>query len=471
MENNDLYDIIEMIKKTYGFYRQKYVVMTNKYTKTVSHYFTDKVLESHLNGFYALGVFAGEKVTRFISVDIDEGGKKAVRQVVDAFVKLGIPRDRMYISTSGKKGYHVDIFFNPWIYNEKARNLYDLMIWITGLNPRKVEFRPTHNQAVKIPLGLHAVTRNRCWYLDQETLQPIERMDYIKEITPIQDSLVYDAIRDGNKKRWNVLYAEMICNDTGRDTSIQRDIEFNTDYYERHRITESGTRHNVMIEIACDLRHYGANHFQIQKALKGFYYRQDPVYIETSEKEVLEDIDEISRWAEESVPVWKQRQSATGETKPVVFDKHDINYILIGPTSAARKVAFLLWSYCKIFGASHISYQSIANIIGCSVATVKTAVIKLVENHVIFRKSGGCHYKNGMLIRESNTYFMPGTKMLGYPAENDIVAESYSFCERITTESFNSLYYGTLAGLCKPEYLAKFLTKPEMEECRKVSAE
>ena len=180
LENKDFGDIIEVIKKTYGFYRQKYVVMSAKYTKTVNHYYTDKVIESHLNGYYALATFAGEKVTRFISVDIDEGGKKVVRQVMDAFAELGIPRDKIYVSTSGKKGHHVDIFFSPWIYNEKAKNLYDLMIWRTGLNPKKVEFRPTHRQAVKIPLGVHATTGRRCWYLDRDTLQPIERMDYIK---------------------------------------------------------------------------------------------------------------------------------------------------------------------------------------------------------------------------------------------------------------------------------------------------
>ena len=100
-----------MFKNTYCFYRQKYVIMDSQYTKTVAHYFTDKVIESHIDGKYALCVFAGPKVTRFISVDVDEGGKKVVRQVVDTFVKFGIPMDRIYVSTSGRKGYHVDIFF------------------------------------------------------------------------------------------------------------------------------------------------------------------------------------------------------------------------------------------------------------------------------------------------------------------------------------------------------------------------
>ena len=278
---------------------------------------------------------------------------------------------------------------------------------------------------------------------------------------------VYELLRTWNKKRWNELYADMICNDTGRDESIQRDIEFNTEYYERHRISESGTRHNVMVEIACDLRHYGANRFQIRKALIGFYYKQDPVYIETSEEEVLDDIDAIAVWAEEYVPVWKHRKGAVSEPKTVVFNKEDVNYILMGPTNAARKVAFLIWSYCKMFGASHISYATIAKTVGCTVATVETAVRKLIENGVISRKSGGCHYKNGMLIRESNTYFIPGERKLCCPADGEIVGETYSFKEQITAESFPNIYYRCLSGICTIDYLAKFLTKPEIEECKK----
>ena len=467
MENKALLDFI---KKTYCYYHQKYVMMTSEYTKTVDHYFTERVIESHLEGHYALGVFSGEKVTKFISVDVDEGGKKAVRLILDCFEKMGIPRNRMYVSTSGRKGYHIDIFFQPYLYNEKAKNLYDLMIWQTGLNPKKVEFRPTNKQAVKVPLGLHAKTRNRCWYLDQVTLQPIERMDYIMEIVPIQSTDAQAIIRAWNKKRWNELYADMICNDTGHDNSIQAKEEpvFDSEYYDRHAIVEPGTRHNIMVQIACDLRHYGANHYQIEKALRGFYYKQDMCMIDTPEAEVLDDIIAIAAWAEEYVPIYKQRQPVGANAKPVTFTADDVNYILMGSTSAARKVAFLLWSYCKIFGASHMSYASIAETVGISTATAKTAVTKLCRNHVISRKSGGCHYRNGILVRESNTYFMPQERDLARPEPEDLVGESYSFTEKITKDTIDRLYIGMLAGICRLEYLRKFLTGPEYDACKEM---
>ena len=461
MKNNDFSDIVEFFKKTYCFYRQDYVMMDSKFTKTVGHYYTDTVIKSHIEGKYALCVFAGPKTTRFLSVDIDIGGKKVVRQVMDAFERLGIPRERMYISTSGRKGYHVDIFFSPWLYNDKAKNLYELMIWKTGLDPKKVEYRPTATQAIKIPLGVHAKTGNRCWFLDRDTLQPIERLDYIGEIIPIEADVVLGILKEWNKKRWNELYADMIC----ASENVTRNVVFDDAYYESHRITASGTRHETMVRIACDLRHYGANQFQIAKALRGFYYHQDTIFMESSEKEVLYDIDSIAQWAEESVPILEYRKSPNdGKIKKVTFDKYDAAYILHAPTSAARKVAFLIWTYCKVFGAARISYWTIADIVGCTTATAKTAVSKLVERKLIYRKSGGCHYSNGKLVRKSNTYYIPTDKNIECLCAD---AGTYELCERIGKENISSFYYRMLAAVCSPEYLMEFLTKTELEECVK----
>lgn len=459
MKNNDL---IESLKNTYCFYRQKYVMMSDGGIKTVNHPYGDQVIESHLEGRYALAVFAGEKVTKFISVDVDAGGKKAVRKVVDAFEGLGIPREYQLISTSGQKGFHVDIFFTPWIYNDKARNLYDLMIWRTGLDPKKVEFRPTNTQAIKIPLGVHAKTGNRCWFLDGETLEPIEDFGQIRQVKMFPGDRVREIVKAWNKKRWNELYAEMVCEDSGHDSSVIRDIEFNDEYYEGKRIVECGTRHDVMLEIACDLRTYGANRFQIAKALRGFYYRQDKTMIETTEQKVLEDIEDISQWAEESVPVKKRRPSpAEGIPRTVEFHLEDAERILAGSTGASRRIALLIYAYCKMFGANHMSYDYIVKIIGCSVATVKNAISDLVKLHIINRKSGGCHFRNGRLVREANTYFIPSDVSGSYNSER------YEYNGRITSETINELYYRVMAHFFPADYLAKRMTKPELEECMK----
>ena len=220
-----------------------------------------------------------------------------------------------------------------------------------------------------------------------------------------------------------------------------------------------------MLEIARDLRSYGANGNQIKKALTGFYYKQDMSYIDSPEDIVLDDIEDIARWAEESVAVRKFRESPTGEGKPIRFSREDVNSILHAKTSAFRKVALLLYAYCKLFGAAHVSYETLMKITGASEANIKNAINDLTEKRIINKKSGGFHYRGGALVRESNTYFIPKIAAYKVPEDGSIVGDEYEYRGKINEETINDIYYGLLTSMCAPEYLAEFLTCPEMKEC------
>lgn len=462
-------DVIESMKDLYCLYRQKYVMMGPDYTKTTMHYFKDGVLASHLDGRYSVGVFAGEKATRFISFDVDTGGKAAVQKVVKQLTEMGFPEDRIYVSTSGRKGYHVEMFFDPYIYNTDAKNIYDLVIWRTGLDPQKVEFRPTHTQAIKLPLGVHAKTGRRCWFVDRKTLKPYDRMSYIFDIEKIPTSEVDLIRKKWNHKRWNEMYVELVCGDHPRQAKGQAEYTFNDreKYFEEHRLTEKNTRHDMMLKMARDIRYNGATAGQIEKFLMGWYYKQDPVFITSTEDEVREDAKEIAAWAEENVPVLRVSQPPT-EIKPIVFGKDDINYILMAPTSAARKVALLLWTYCKMFGASKISYRNIAETVGCVTASAQTAVDALLKAGIIHKQSGGLHIVKGKMIKKSNTYFIPSRRTFGCPPDDCLLADEYVYPEQYSKDDFDKYYYSVLGGLCTDEYLARFLTKPELAEVQKV---
>ena len=458
--------LIERLNQTYCFYRQRYVMMIGNGMQTIPHGYGDKAIQSHLEGRYALCVFSGDKATRFLSVDIDAGGKKTVRSVIDAFVELGIPRDRIYVSLSGGKGYHVDIFFNPWIHNDKAKNLYELMIWKTGLDPKKVELTPTPKDSIKIPLGVHAKTGKRCWFVDRDTLEPIESFDYLFEIKPVDYELINDVVRQGNKIRWNELYAEMICEGTGKDTTVSREIVFDEDYYEEKRLVMPGTRHETMVQIACDLRHYGAVAPQIRKALNGFYFRQDPLFIGSSEREVMADIEDIADWAEQNVPIIKFRPSTKSTyVYSTVLKQDDAQQVLRGATKSSRKIALLIYSFCRMFGAAHMSYNYICETLGCSTATVKNSVNDLLEQKIIGRESGGCHYRKGHLVRQANTYFIAygGGGKLNEGDDPD----AFVFREKITKGNFDDLYYGLLLHFFNIDQLRQYLSKPELDECKR----
>ena len=109
--------------------------------------------------------------------------------------------DKIYASLSGRKGYHVDLFFDPFVYNDVAKNIYDLVIWTAKLDPSKIEFRPTNTQAIKLPLGIHATTGRRCWYLDPVSLEPIEDIEYIYNIEKIPADLIREIRASWNRRR------------------------------------------------------------------------------------------------------------------------------------------------------------------------------------------------------------------------------------------------------------------------------
>lgn len=447
--------IEQEIMDRYCFYRKKYVIMTEKRIRTVHHSFTDKVITSHLGGYYSLSVFAGEKATRFISIDVDAGGPEAVRKVMAALEELGIPHDKIYVSTSGRKGYHVDMFFEPYLYNNTARNLYNLMIWRSELDPKKIEFRPTNTQAIKIPLGVHVKTGNKCWYLDRDTLEPIEDEAYIYGIETMEADGIKEIVKKWNKVRWNELREEISNRKSPAGGDAGRRIEFDDTYYEGKRLVASGTRHNTMVEIAKDLRTYGAGLEQIESALVSFYEKQSPSMIETSEKEVLRDIREIAGWAERCVEPRHEWQPL--QLKRIYFTAEDIDRILGLDTKAARKVAFLIFFYSKIYGSgSYLSFNRISDVTGCTAKTAQKAVAKMLEQKMIQRESGGCHYSNGRMVVKANKYQI-------IPVDKYDKGLSYPVMEKITPDNFDRIYYGVLAGLCTDEYLRARLTKGEME--------
>ena len=143
---------------------------------------TDNVLLKHLRREYAVGIYASDEGSKFICFDVDDGNPKTVSKVIEELVSQGIPEDLVYVSFSGCKGYHVEVFFDVIVETERLVNLYRHVIVHGGLDPKKVEFRPTDKMAIKLPLSIHGQTGNICWYVNPRTLEPIEDAMYIAEI-------------------------------------------------------------------------------------------------------------------------------------------------------------------------------------------------------------------------------------------------------------------------------------------------
>ena len=195
-------EIIQKINHLYILYRQKWLKFDTTGYSTISSIITDYHVRNHLQGHYTLGVFAGSIFTKFICFDVDvinpQMAKWTVYKLVDTLQEIGIPGEFIYISTSGNKGYHVEIFFNKPVFNTDIKQFYLMVLnyaELLNIDYGKVELRPTHTQGVKLPLGKHFTTNRICWYVDYEKgLKPIEDINYILTIQQMDSEYFYNIL-------------------------------------------------------------------------------------------------------------------------------------------------------------------------------------------------------------------------------------------------------------------------------------
>ena len=187
MEN--FYDVVNRLCDLYISYRGRYVMMLPQAgkifvpkTRSGPAKLTNRAVCQHVNRQIAIGVFAGAHASKFICFDVDLPDPSEVRRLMDAMVFYGVPRDLIYVSTSGGKGYHVELFFDGLVYTDRLRTFFDCVVLKAESNPLKVEFRPTNGLSIKLPLSVHFKTGRVCWYLDRDTLQPIEDPAYVLQI-------------------------------------------------------------------------------------------------------------------------------------------------------------------------------------------------------------------------------------------------------------------------------------------------
>lgn len=466
IEGNDYlhcFEIAKVLEDRYVLYKQKYVLIRDPNTLTrlerIRHrsptttevkHLDDYLLLDHLHGDYAIGVFAGPKATKFICVDVDINDADIVRKVIDTLAEMGIPRDKIYVSLSGGKGYHVDVLVKPMIWNEKAKLIYDEMIEKSGLDRRKVEFRATNKQAVKLPLGIHQKTKCRCWYVDRETLEPICDLNYIYETMPVDQALV-EAIADRySQEKIANIYNEMRKHKEKKARSaINAPPGFD--------ITAPGTRHVMQCRYAIWLRRNGANRVELFNGQMAWYERQNKALISSMPDEVARDANDIADWCIRNVTVADgiaDRQKAPS----VEITQDDIALILSAPTPAYRRVVFYLLVYCKRYDSVKVAHRTIADKIGVSRQSVFAAVDWMCRDGMIekgreFVNIGGCY------VNTSNRYMFTCKRYECIPKRYQ-KAQTVVVDDWLTRETFDCVYGSVMSRMCTDSYLKKVM-KPE----------
>lgn len=449
----------------YISYRQRYVVMEPNGSIYIPKNangnlpLTNSVVCGHLNRKYAISVYAGKYSSKFMTFDVDDGNKDTVRKIIEILADVGVPRDKIYVSTSGGKGFHVDLFFDNLVYTEKLRILYDYVCIEGGLDPVKVEFRPTHKQAIKLPLSAHCRTGNVCWFLDQETFAPIERIDYILEVQQMEAEKINEVV-DGLPMKTPIPDTEDL-NPRFSDGVKTKKID-GEGGYEFPVLHEAGARNNTMVSIAVYCRSKGYPQEKIESLLIEWADSQNPEYITDPMSVVYDTASRLAQW------VWREDfHVKSTERKEVEITHRDVEMVLNQRTKTMRKLVFLLICHEKRFGSLCMPVKKIGEFIGCSPAGVNKCLADLRSAGTVNMAEGKTIAKPGegpnsfVPVRMANRYWMnefsPVPSLIESPA-------SVVLADKFEPETFLNLYYKVLTAICPESLLKDKLTKTELME-------
>ena len=463
------YMVMAKLKKLYCFNISGYAFMRpdGEYLTTYEE-LTEAVLFEHLDGKRTVCVHAGKWQTIFMTFDVDEDDKEHVRALVLRLAELGIRYEDIHVSTSGNKGYHVDLFFDEPVHKWLIENFYDYVRRDPEIAAIHMECRPINSTTIKIPLGINFRTGRRCWYVDRDTLAPIEDFGYILGISPMSGAMFRELVRKLNKQRMLEDLAIAKVNtelEKKQPKVIAGDGVRITGYKNEPVITHPGERHNLTLRKAVWLRSVGADEDQIYEELWRWTERQNQDLISSSWQQIDDDIREITGAVMRNIAPKLERYKTIGYGGARLLTEEDIQKILPINKKSSRKVAMLITLYCKAYKSCALGLDKIGSIIGLSHPTVQTAVQQLIQDGVINKKkTGGLCYQGDKPVLRPNEY------VLSEKAKRDrkITAKanvSYTVPEVI--EDFEHFYYAALAEMCDRKTLAKYLSAAEMKEIKK----
>ncbi|MEN3008998.1 CRISPR-associated primase-polymerase type A1 [Pseudothermotoga sp.] len=167
----------------------------------------------HLEGSKTIGVYPlrSDNCVKFAVLDVDlkdivlKDREKALlncQEVVKQLCKeLEIEGIKHYIEFSGNKGYHVWIFFNTWVQAYKVRLVLKRIVSEVSIPEHiGVEIFPKQSDTagglgnlIKLPLGIHRKTANKCVFVDKD-LEPIpNQLEYLMKIEQ-NDAKIFERL-------------------------------------------------------------------------------------------------------------------------------------------------------------------------------------------------------------------------------------------------------------------------------------
>jgi hypothetical protein len=318
-----LTDTIKQLNDLYIIQRKKYLIQYPKQYITCqagearngkrTKLLTDWHMEKHLNGDFTLGTFGGVFKTKFITFDVDYHDKQMAKwityKIAKTFDDLGI--NDYYISFSGNKGYHIDLFFDDLIAIEQAKKFFNHVLDESDIRQyfddgNKVEYRPTDKQGIKLPLGKHQKSKKYCGFcLVENGLKVMTRKQsekYLMSIKKVQSSVILDILNERPKDNIDrdifIKTEDAIAQHKPLpqyEQSEESTASIAIDYLQ-NGLKVKRSRNKVTVLLASYLKYSGLEPEECKQILYDWMQKQDTNTYTTPLKDCFKDIDNVVRY-------------------------------------------------------------------------------------------------------------------------------------------------------------------------------
>jgi hypothetical protein len=386
-----------------------YVIQGNKYLvqKDDGSYgqgkkrLTDNMLLDHLEGKYTVGIFSGIAYTKIICFDVDfedlQMAKWITYKITHQLDSVGI--FDYYISFSGNKGYHIDIFIENLITLDAAIKFFQLICdkaEVDGYNG-KVEFRATDKLGVKLPIGKHQKTGKFCGFCKVENglkvMTQKQSYNHLFFINKINNDAIYNVIsveKDSrpNKKvpsKKQVINTEQAISkhneleiyNRSEDDNIDEAIDLLT-----NGIKHKGSRHISMLKIAKYLKYIGLEQQEALNHINEWTNRLSRELYNTPIDECYSENKRAIQW------VYDNNVSFRPKVKNVKVTLEEINAIIFKcPEKNQKLLTYALLIHSKMYatkdGTFYMTYEQMSEATGIGFNTAIRQIEKLEELEVI----------------------------------------------------------------------------------------
>ena len=427
-----------------------------------------KDLKDHLQQKKTVAVYPMAEHSKWLIFDIDtnpnetiETAKERLEKVFNA-INNYFESEFINISFSGKKGYHIELFFNNSIEKTALEKFYKLILSESGENKTTVEGRGFTNQAIKLPLGINfrgrAGAENYCYYCNRAG-QDLRDDLYITKIKKIDRAFFYDiveinfneSISDEELKQFEEIQQTTKSLKIYEMTPVE-----NIEKLIKEGITEAGTRHQkslILITYCKEKLNYTEE--QTQEFLESWTFN-------TCKKELYKtEPNQIKKELRQSIrTAYKSNYKLKTDKKKVGITQDEIREILTPKKAVLKKLYWILFIHCKTLSGIgktfYMTYKQMeeAGATKGNRATIKKNLIELMAEGKLEIVSSNQQGKGH--LKKPNKY-----RLKAFTEKAEEIKKTFKKCE---VEKCKDCFNKCVNYLLNPKEIKQMITRRNLEE-------